>query len=559
MVLLGAFHAALGRWSGNERPAVGAPVANRRDPRLEGVVGFFVNTLVLVGDLAGAPTFRQLLGRTRDGALAAFAHQDLPFERLVEALRPARERSRPPLFQAMLTLQTVPGAGDPAGPDGAAVQGLSVEAPTGSPSGSPTGSEAPEEAEAALVDLSVVMVPGPGGGEGWSGSLSADTALFDRVTADRLAGELVGLLEGALASPDTPVPALPLASPTAPGPGEEQAGEEPEEPGQPDQPDGPGERVAPRSALEREIALVWEEVLEAGPVGVTDDLFVHLGASSLLAVRLAARLEDRLGRAVPMALLFEHPTVASLAARFADSPADAPPRVPTLLRLARSPGRSTGGAMARPPLVLVHPAGGSGLAYEALARALPEREVWALQAPGLDGGEAPVEEITALAARHLDALEAELGPGRRSAPVHLGGWSFGALVAFEMARGLAARGGTPGLVVAIDAAPGAAAGDGTGADGEGDESALMVRALSEVAPVTAVELRGLELDQRVDLLLRRARPRRPRGRRGGSGTRRGPPCRPRFRPSSACRPSRGGRPARPRGCAGRTPCRAASR
>jgi thioesterase domain-containing protein len=80
-------------------------------------------------------------------------------------------------------------------------------------------------------------------------------------------------------------------------------------------------------------------------------------------------------------------------------------------------------------------------------------------------------------------------------------------VAFEMARGLAARGGMPGVVVAIDAAPGAAAGDGTGADGEGDESALLVRALSEVAPVTAEELRGLELDQRVDLLLRRARER----------------------------------------------------
>jgi thioesterase domain-containing protein len=122
-----------------------------------------------------------------------------------------------------------------------------------------------------------------------------------------------------------------------------------------------------------------------------------------------------------------------------------------------------------------------------------------------------LEEITALAARHLDALAAEIGPfsgsDARSAPVHLGGWSFGALVAFELARGLAARGGMPGVVVAIDAAPGAAAGDGTGADGEGDESALLVRALSEVAPVTAEELRGLELDQRVDLLLRRARER----------------------------------------------------
>ncbi len=86
---------------------VGSPVANRNRAETEGLIGFFVNTLVFRADLGAAPTFRDLLRQVRESALAAFDRQDLPFETLVGELRPARDLSRSPLFQVLLSVQTL--------------------------------------------------------------------------------------------------------------------------------------------------------------------------------------------------------------------------------------------------------------------------------------------------------------------------------------------------------------------------------------------------------------------------------------------------------------------
>src|SRR5581483_5420180 len=100
-----AFQTLLGRYSGQSDIAVGTPIANRSHSEIEGVIGLFLNTLVIRTDLSANPSFQQLLQQVRETCLAAYAHQDLPFERLVEALQPERDLSRPPLFQVMFVLQ----------------------------------------------------------------------------------------------------------------------------------------------------------------------------------------------------------------------------------------------------------------------------------------------------------------------------------------------------------------------------------------------------------------------------------------------------------------------
>ncbi|HEY4309676.1 MAG TPA: amino acid adenylation domain-containing protein [Pirellulales bacterium] len=108
MTLLAAFQTLLSRYTGQADISVGTAVAHRTRPEVEGLIGFFVNTLVMRGDLSGDPTFRDLLARTRQVTLEAYEHQDLPFERLVEAFAPRRVLSHSPLYQAALILQNAP-------------------------------------------------------------------------------------------------------------------------------------------------------------------------------------------------------------------------------------------------------------------------------------------------------------------------------------------------------------------------------------------------------------------------------------------------------------------
>jgi len=108
MTLLAGFQALLSRYSGQDDIVVGAPIANRNRGEVEGLIGFFANTLALRTSLRGDPTFRDLLERVKNTALGAYAHQDMPFERLVEDLRPERSLSHNPLFQVLFSLQNAP-------------------------------------------------------------------------------------------------------------------------------------------------------------------------------------------------------------------------------------------------------------------------------------------------------------------------------------------------------------------------------------------------------------------------------------------------------------------
>src|SRR6202041_208132 len=104
MVLLAAFQVLLSRWSGQKDIVVGSPIAGRTHRETEGLIGFFGNTLVMRTDLSGNPSFIELLEQVKQTTLGAYAHQDIPFEKLVEELHPVRDLSRQPIFQTLFAL-----------------------------------------------------------------------------------------------------------------------------------------------------------------------------------------------------------------------------------------------------------------------------------------------------------------------------------------------------------------------------------------------------------------------------------------------------------------------
>ncbi|MBI2230714.1 MAG: amino acid adenylation domain-containing protein, partial [Deltaproteobacteria bacterium] len=187
MTLLAAFQTLLHRYSGQEDIVVGSPIAGRNRSEIEGMVGFFVNTLALRSNLSGQPTFKELLARVKEMALGAYAHQELPFEKLVEELHPERDLSHSPLFQVMFVLQNTSGTALKLG--GIVVSPMRVDG------------------ETAKFDLTLSLSEGA---QGLRGAVEYSTALFDDGTIGRMLGHLQVLLEGIVADADRPIAALPI-------------------------------------------------------------------------------------------------------------------------------------------------------------------------------------------------------------------------------------------------------------------------------------------------------------------------------------------------------------
>jgi aspartate racemase len=187
MTLLAAFQTLLYRYSRQEDILVGSPIAGRNRAELEGLIGFFVNTLVLRTDLSGNPSFRQLLQRVRSVTLDAYAHQDLPFEKLVEQLQPERSLSYNPLFQVMFALENTPAQ---------AGQLLGL-----------TETPVPLETATAKFDLTLSVIEQKGE---IVGCWEYNTDLFEAATIERMTLHFRTLLEGIVTNPEQPISHLPL-------------------------------------------------------------------------------------------------------------------------------------------------------------------------------------------------------------------------------------------------------------------------------------------------------------------------------------------------------------
>jgi amino acid adenylation domain-containing protein len=191
MTLLAAFQTLLYRYSGQEDLVTGTPIAGRNRAETEGLIGFFVNSLPLRTDLSGNPRFRELLTRVKETALGAYAHQDLPFEKIVEAVQPERSLSYAPIFQVMFALQNQPRANFN-------LPGLNI-------------THLKREFDSSKFDLTLFMTETE---EGLSCWLEYNTDLFDRDTLTRLLDHFQILLTGVVADPAQRLSELPLLAPS---------------------------------------------------------------------------------------------------------------------------------------------------------------------------------------------------------------------------------------------------------------------------------------------------------------------------------------------------------
>ncbi|MFJ6618953.1 condensation domain-containing protein [Kitasatospora sp. NPDC091335] len=292
MTLLAAFQVLLARCTGRADVTVGTPISGRTRIEVEPLVGFFVNTLVLRTDLSGDPGFTDVLARVRRCAVEAYAHQDVPFERLVQELRPERDLGQHPLFTVMFQLEDPPSL------------------PSGLPGLKVNDHQIPNEVAKFDIEVSLTDL-----GDRLTGVIRYAADLFERDTVRQLAEGFTALLDHLVGAPERPIsaweappglrvslaapasPAAPTVHPAAPRPDADQAG-------------------APAAGAETETELlvleIWAEVLGVTPDGVHSDFF-ELGGHSLLASKVMSRLGRALDLELPVVLLFYHPTVAELA------------------------------------------------------------------------------------------------------------------------------------------------------------------------------------------------------------------------------------------------------
>jgi surfactin family lipopeptide synthetase A len=188
--LLGAFKVLLQRYTGQDDILVGVATSGRNRAEIEGLMGFFVNTLVMRTDLSGDPTFRELLRRVKETTLGAYAHQDLPFEKLVEVLNPERNASHNPIFQVMLSMLNMPM--QPWNLRGLRHERKMIDSGT------------------SKFDLTLYVTEEP---EGLTFIYEYNTDLFNGNRIERMLGHLQILLEGMVANPDQHLSELPLLTP----------------------------------------------------------------------------------------------------------------------------------------------------------------------------------------------------------------------------------------------------------------------------------------------------------------------------------------------------------
>jgi acyl carrier protein len=310
MTLLAGLQCLLHRYTGMSVIGVGTPASGRVRREVESTVGPFVNTVVMRADLDDDPSFAQLLRRTRETAVTAYAHQEVPFQHVVRELRPIRDLRRNPLVQVLFWVLPRRLVASRSDWGELTVRPFRLE-----------GAHLHEDGSGATgtvhMDLEVFVREQ---GDGLACSIRYRADLFERDAIERLSDDLVQVLRAVAQDPDRPVSSvLPIgigsqradAQPPAPDPLPSDRDSGPVRP-QPTAPPGSTPYVAPGTTTERAIATIWADLLGVKQVGAQDGFF-ELGGYSILAVQVLGRIERELGVRLPVTTMFEAPTLAWLA------------------------------------------------------------------------------------------------------------------------------------------------------------------------------------------------------------------------------------------------------
>lgn len=416
MIFLAAFKVLLHRYCGQDRILVGSPTANRIHSEAEVLIGAFANTLLLKTDLTGDPSFKVLLQRVKEVSLGAFSNQTMPFEKLVESIRPVPGRNRGQLFQVLFIFQN------------AFMKPMEFErlAITPIPSVSP----------GSIFELSLGVVERR---EGTRLQLEYNTDLFKADTIKRMLADLHSILHSAVLDKNRKISGL-LNWTTPLGSRDPRESDD-----RPTQDEVAISSVATNAAsngrIEEALRNIWRDVLQIESIDIHDDFF-EIGGHSLLAAQLFDEISKKLSVNLPLATLFKASTIEELAKLIRiEKPKD---KWTSLVPINREG--------TKPPLFLMHAAGGNVLFYKDLAERLgPDQPCYGMQAVGLDGHQSAYDRIEDMAAHYIQEIRGVQPHG----PYYLGGSSLGGLIAYEAGMQLQNHGEEVRLIALIDTwAPG---------------------------------------------------------------------------------------------------------
>ena len=420
MFLLAAFKVLLYRYSGEPDVLVGVPVAGRSRIETETLIGFFVETLVLRDDLSGNPRFLDLLAQVRETTVGALANPDIPFEKVVEALKPERDLSCNPIFQVMFSVIK------------SAIRSHAF--------GNVVAFPYVVNSNTSILDLCTTFIEDSDGK--WWLQIDFNTSLFRVERIARMFEHYIELLRGISSNLGLRIDAIPLAGVSQPVAGERSSRRNSQSRPKHGGRTSLGARHAEASpAADAEQALlaeIWKEVLGVQEIGI-DDNFFDIGGHSLLAARLTAQIQNTTGRTIPVSAIFRAPTIATLAILLRDDAVSKPD--PVIMQLCEGDRGIPFFAVAAP--------GVDSLGYALLARHLAnQHSVYKLQAPGPGVWGRPFEneELRTLAEQYVNAMRTVQPHG----PYCLGGMCDGVLIAQEIILQLESAGEEVALFAILD-------------------------------------------------------------------------------------------------------------